>query len=59
MSVKFIKNDGILAFDDYMWRSGKGPASDPYPAIDAILTAFSNEFEVIDIGLQVWLKRKK
>jgi predicted O-methyltransferase YrrM len=58
-SVKFIKNDGILAFDDYMWRSGKGPASDPYPSIDAILTAFSNEFEVIDIGLQVWLKRKK
>ena len=58
-AIKFLEPTGIIAFDDYMWRSGRGPTYDPYPSIDAILTAFSNEFETIDIGLQVWLKRKK
>jgi hypothetical protein len=57
-SVKFIKKNGILAFDDYMWRSGKGPASDPYPSIDAIMLAFHDMFEVLDVGLQVWLRKK-
>lgn len=57
-AVKFIKPGGIIAFDDYMWRSGKGETYDPYPAINAIMVAFKDEFDVIDIGLQVWLKKK-
>ncbi len=58
-ALKFLEPSGVIAFDDYMWRSGRGPTYDPYPSIDAILTAFSNDFDVIDIGLQVWLRRKK
>jgi predicted O-methyltransferase YrrM len=58
-AVKYIKDGGILAFDDYMWRSGKGASHDPYPAIDAIMLAFKDEFEVIDLGLQAWLRKKE
>jgi predicted O-methyltransferase YrrM len=58
-AVKFIKPGGILAFDDYMWRSGKGPAHDPYPAINAIMLCFADEFDVLDVNLQVWLKKKE
>lgn len=57
-ALKFIKPRGILAFDDYMWRSGKGASHDPYPAIDAIMTAFQSDFEIMEIGLQVWLRKK-
>jgi hypothetical protein len=58
-AVKFIKVGGILAFDDYMWRSGKGPAHDPYPAIDAIMLCFGDIFDIIEVGLQVWMRKKE
>lgn len=57
-SIKFLASGGILAFDDYMWRSGRGPTYDPYPAIEAIVTAFIDKFDVIESGLQIWLKKK-
>jgi len=57
-AVKYVAPNGVIAFDDYMWRSGKGPAHDPYPAIDAIMLCFSGQFEVIESGLQVWLRNR-
>jgi len=56
-AVNSLKPGGILAFDDYMWTCGKGPAFDPKPAIDAINLCYSDEFTTLDMGLQVWLKR--
>ena len=56
-AVKFIKRGGIIAFDDYMWRSGKGQTFDPYPSIDAIMTAFQEDFTIMEVGLQVWLRK--
>lgn len=58
-AVKFIAPGGIIAFDDYLWRSGKGAVYDPYPAINAIMLCFSDRFEIIEAGLQVWLKNKE
>ena len=57
-AIRSLSPGGIIAFDDYMWRSGKGPTYDPYPSIDAILNAFANDFDIIDLGLQVWLRHK-
>lgn len=57
-AVKFVSPKGIIAFDDYMWRSGKGATHDPYPSINAIMTAFNEDFQIIEIGLQVWLQKK-
>ena len=47
----------IIAFDDYLWTLGKGLWADPKPAIDAIYHCHSNKFEIIDRGVQIWLKR--
>lgn len=58
-AIKFLAPGGIVAFDDYMWRSGKGPTYDPYPSIEAIVTAFIDKFDLIESGLQIWLKSKK
>jgi predicted O-methyltransferase YrrM len=57
-AVKFLSPKGVIAFDDYLWRSGKGETYDPYPSINAIMTAFKDDFDLIEIGLQVWLKKK-
>lgn len=56
-AIKRIKPGGILAFDDYLWRSHKGPTYEPHTAIAAILTAFKDEFIVHHMGNQVWLKK--
>lgn len=50
---------GIVAFDDYLWTQGKGIWADPKPAVDGIVACYSNEFQVIDNGLQIWIKRVK
>lgn len=57
-SIKALNPGGIIAFDDYKWRSGRGPIYDPVQSIDAILNAYAEQFTVLDIGLQVWLKKK-
>lgn len=58
-AVTALKPGGILAFDDYTWRSGKGPIYDPAQSIDAIRNAYANDFYTIDVGAQVWLKKKE
>lgn len=57
-AISLLAPNGILAFDDYMWSLGVGPAYDPRPAIDAILTCVqASEFTLLDRGLQVWLQK--
>jgi len=48
---------GILIFDDYGWRPDLPPAERPQPSIDRFMELFGDEFEVIDIGFQVLLRR--
>jgi predicted O-methyltransferase YrrM len=57
-ATKHIAPGGYIAFDDYQWSLGKGPAYDPKPAIDAIWLCYSDRFEVLEMGLQVWIKNK-
>jgi predicted O-methyltransferase YrrM len=57
-AMQVVAPGGVVAFDDYTWRSGRGPTFDPGPAIDALIVAFADKFEVIDKGVQVWLRRK-
>jgi predicted O-methyltransferase YrrM len=52
-----LKVGGLLAFDDYLWKSGKGRLHDPAPAIDAFIDLHSDRIDVIDGGLQVWVRR--
>jgi predicted O-methyltransferase YrrM len=54
-AVQCLNPYGIIAFDDYMWSQHKGPAHDPKAAIDAIRLCYSDQFTVLEIGLQVWM----
>lgn len=58
-SVYRLAPGGILAFDDYLWTQGRGLHLDPKPAVDAIRTCYQDMFDVIDIGVQVWLRKKQ
>lgn len=57
-AIGVLKPGGILVFDDYTWRSGKGPIYDPAQSIDAIRNAYANHFHTLDVGAQVWLRKK-
>ena len=52
-----LKVGGILAFDDYTWNSGKGPFFDPGPAINAFYGMFAPYIEVLNSGLQFWVRK--
>lgn len=58
-SMYRVPPGGVVAFDDYLWTQGKGLHLDPKPAIDALRLCYQDKFDVLDSGVQVWLKRKK
>jgi len=53
-----LKPGGIMAFDDYMWRSGKGPKYDPYPAIVWFLATNQDEMDILEVNAQVWVRKR-
>lgn len=56
-AYRVLKVGGLLAFDDYLWHSGKGIHHDPGLAIDAIGAIYRDRLEVIEGGAQVWFRR--
>lgn len=54
---KFLNNGGLLAFDDYMWTSGKSIAHDPKVAIDAVYACYADSLNVLCADTQVWLQK--
>lgn len=55
LAMGVINPDGIIAFDDYTWRSGKGALDDPYPGIDKFLEVYKHCITVIEKRDQVWV----
>jgi hypothetical protein len=58
LSWDLLKSGGIMAFDDYEWKSGKGPNYDPGPGIDTFLVHHNTEFDVLHKGWQVWISKR-
>jgi hypothetical protein len=62
-----LKVGGLIAFDDYLWRSGKGVMYDPGRAIDAVARFYSNgRLERLEnpafpgaSPLQVWFRKTR
>ena len=52
-----LKPGGLLAFDDYLWESGKGDHNNPAPAIDAVRSIYRDRLELVDLGQQAWFRR--
>ena len=57
LSIKLLKKQGIIIFDDYLWSKLEPNIFTPKPAIDAILNIHSDELEILYSGYQVIVKK--
>jgi predicted O-methyltransferase YrrM len=60
LSWDLLREDGLLVLDDYLWGKGKKWPRDLRPqfAIEAFITAYSREVEVVDRAYQVILRKR-
>ena len=63
-AIPLLKVGGLIAFDDYMWKSDKGRLNDPGPAIDVVADLYSDRLERLENPafpgegpLQVWFRK--
>ena len=57
-SWKILKPGGILAFDDYTWGDGLlDQTKAPRPGIDNFLGQMEGEYELLEKGNQVWIRK--
>ena len=56
-AYRLLKPGGLLAFDDYQWKSGKGDPHYPALAIDAITAIYAGRLDLIESGLQAWFRK--
>ena len=54
-----LKPGGLLIFDDYLWDLMPDEAERPKLAIDAFMSAYAGEFEIVSHGYQMILRRKR
>jgi predicted O-methyltransferase YrrM len=54
-SFRLLKAGGIMAFDDYLWED---KASRIEVAVDAFLSVYAAEIEILHHGYQVWVRKK-
>ena len=52
-----LKVGGILIFDDYFWRSGRGPFYEPEHGIEAFRKIYSQFLKVLEMNYQVWIQK--
>jgi len=53
----WLKVGGVIAFDDFMWASGKGPFYDPKLGVEAFLHVVQGRVDVLVINAQAWLRK--
>jgi predicted O-methyltransferase YrrM len=57
-AMQVLNDGGIIAFDDYTWKSNKGPAFDPGPAIDIFIDTYAPALEVLAKNTQFWVRKR-
>lgn len=55
---ELLKVGGLMAFDDYEWNGPSDPVLCPKLAIDSFLACYRDRLEVIDRGVQVWVRKQ-
>lgn len=58
LSFPLIKKGGIIAFDDYQWSLNEPVHMRPQQGVNAFVTAYQAELNVLYLGHQVWLEKK-
>jgi predicted O-methyltransferase YrrM len=57
LSWPLLKSGGLLAFDDYQWGAHLPASKSPKLGIDLFLERHVGEYELLEQGLQVWLRK--
>jgi predicted O-methyltransferase YrrM len=57
LSFPLLKQGGLLAFDDYQWGAHLPASKSPKLGIDLFLERHAGEYEILEQGLQVWLRK--
>jgi predicted O-methyltransferase YrrM len=57
LSFPLLKSGGLLAFDDYQWGAHLPAFKSPKLGIDLFLDRHAGEYEILEQGLQVWLRK--
>lgn len=57
MAWKLLRMDGIMIFDDYLWGDPRVPLHRPKMAIDAFMNIYAEEINVLNLGLQMIIKK--
>ena len=52
-----LRAGGIMAFDDYEWGAHLPPSKSPKLGIDLFLERHAGEYELLESGLQVWIRK--
>jgi len=59
MSWDLLKDGGVLAIDDYVWKTTREPLATPRPAIDAFMSIFYGEYLMLEQGSHVMLQKRR
>jgi predicted O-methyltransferase YrrM len=57
LSWPLLKSGGLLAFDDYQWGQHLPASKSPKLGIDLFLERHAGEYEILEQGLQVWIRK--
>jgi hypothetical protein len=57
LAFRLLKKNGIMIFDDYEWHRYDDPKLNPKLAIDAWLTCFAGQYEIIHQGYQFSIRK--
>jgi len=52
-----LRPNGIIAFDDYQWGAHLPASKSPKLGVDLFLERHLGEYEILEQGLQVWLRK--
>lgn len=59
MSTWLLNKGGLMVMDDYLWGKGQLPVSRrPKEAIDAFLTLFEEEVDLVQLGNQIAIRKR-
>ncbi len=57
LSWKILKKDGIMLFDDYLWKHYQDPEMNPQLGIDQFLQEHESKYTIIHKGYQIHIKK--
>ena len=58
LSFYILKSGGIITFDDYQWKEYQDPLLNPTTGIDAFITCYNKQIELLERAGQLSVRKK-